>query len=312
MQMSKDDYHNHFAINDSIQKSQKIYTINSFVGFLTWRIGVLLLLLLTGGVFIWLLSLLFTKVLLRKAVHEEDTLSPKDYWRGAFSFIALPASLVLLLCYVFSFSYQMITHLPPDIYSMMDGYQIFSGFYISPWQITLGGIATAILFSVAFALRRVAILHRKQNAPKVLLWKRILGAIGSILFVIFWAASVSGKFPFPFRARAFSQAFNAIVFGTSNGYNNKMISTISAVIVIIGLLIYLYNTVRCWQELDDWKIAFQDFWHLLCGSALRWIALASVLYLLTLAIAIPVRAPLRGRAMLKVTHGDLAVLKMDR
>jgi len=311
VQIDKADYQTLFTLNDSVQNNQKQYMSSAFIGFLSWRIGVLLLQLLIGSVFIWLLSLLLTKVLLRQVVQDKVIFSAKDYWRGAISFVALPASLILLLCYAFSFGYQMITR-TPDIYDMMGGFQIFSDFHTSLWWITLGGIATAILFSIAFALRRVAALHRKSDAPKVLLWKKILGSIGSMLFVLCWAGFISGKFPLSLNSPSVSQVINAILFGTDTGSDSRMVFILSAAIVVIGLLIYLYNTVHCWQQVDDWRSAFHDFWHLLCGSALHWVALASVLYLLTLAIAIPVRAPLYRRAMIKVVQGDLAVLKMGR
>ncbi|MEO6908452.1 MAG: hypothetical protein ABI210_11235 [Abditibacteriaceae bacterium] len=308
LKMDKDDYTNNFALQNELNQSQAPYTLRAFTRYLLWRIGIVLLWLLTGGLLVWLVSSFCIKVLLQNEARENCVLLSKDYWRGAITFAALPISIVLLLCYAFSF-YHKIAGQTPDFYGVMENLQILSSSHISPWRLTNFGIATAILFSIAYALRRIAYLHREPDVPRILLWEHFIGTLGSLLFVTCWVTFASGNWPFPVDSQVLYQAINGLLFGTTNDYNSGTTFALAASGLIIGFVIYLFLTTYQWSKVGDRKAAFHDFWHLLSGSALRWLALASVLYLLTLAIAIPIRAPLRERAMQRANYGELSVLK---
>jgi|GEM_PF-4067823 len=266
------------AENDTIDTLQKPFLIPAFAGFLLWRIDVLLLWLLAGAAIIGIFAALASKVLLRN--EKRMAYNETDFWRGAVSFAALPASLILLVGYAVSF-YRECSQGKYDSYIGMVTIDFLANSQIAPSWMAFIGVMTPIIFGIAYCWHRAAKDHQHSGAPKVLLWKRILGVIGSLLFVISWAAM--------------AQWTNIVYF--------------AAIFVALGTFVFLCNRIVQMKRIDNIKSTFADFVHLLTQSSLRFVALASVLYLLTLAIAIPIRAPLHEREMTKAAQGEMVFYK---
>ena len=307
-----------------IGPEEKPYLADAFAGFMLWRAGVLLLLLLCGAAFTWLLTTASIKVLFRKKIQCSTNISAGEYWRGALSFAALPASLILIIGYGLSACLEIINQGRPLISDDIIGLYFLSDSSMTPWWLIIFGILTPAVFSLGYLLRRAAMKNQKAGTPKVLLWQRILSVIGSLVFVIFWAALAGGQWPFtfgyqpfggwPFDSKVFANLiYNFLGFADfSNSLGANLTSTLLIGVVVIGVIFSLFITARRWIKVDDKASAISDFYALLHGSALRWLALGSVLYLLTLAIAIPVRRPLQERELKKITQGETAVFKTGR
>lgn len=302
------DYKTNTNLSAQLRSKQKSHITSSFVGYLSWRISVLLLLLLIGGVITGLISLGTTKVLSRQDAAANSALQSKDFWPGALAFMALPASLGAFLCYAFALVYRALIQ-RPDSFSADYGVLNVSPYF--PWQVTFFGVATGILFSLGFALRRTAIRYLKPNAPGISLWQYLLGGVGSILFVLSWVMLANGRWPFLHEGdRGFADFLSSVLPGAPGGFSETVALQVSAAGLFIGLGIYLFNTIRQWRSIADAskKTARYDLARLLNGSALRWLALGSVLYLLTLVVAVPARAPLHEYVLSQVEHGEVASL----
>jgi hypothetical protein len=173
-------------------------------------------------------------------------------------------------------------------------------------------VATAVIFSISYCWHRAAKNPLYSGGRLVVLWKRVLGVLGSLFFVLFWAAMASGEFPVHIRTghRSFIDLFFITYFGVDSfTVHWKSIVYLSAVFVVLGIIVYLWNRIVQIKKMGNAKSTFADFVQLLSESSLRFIALGSVLYLLTLAIAILVRAPLHKREMIKATQGEMVFYK---
>ena len=306
--MALKDYQAEMAMvnNKTMDHLQKPFLLPAFTGFLLWRIGVLLLWLLTGAAIIGVIASLASKVLLQ-GDRKLTLYKEYDFWRGAVSFAALPASLILIAGYAFSLVWEL-NHRTYDSYADMIFFQFLSNNQTLPSWMAFIGVATPVIFSIAYCWHRAAKNHQRSGAPKVLLWKRVLGVVGSLFFVLFWAAMASGEFPVHIRTgrQSFIDLFFITYFGVDSfTVHWKSIVYLSAVFVVLGILIYLWNRIVQIKRRSNAKSTFADFVQLLSQSSLRFVALASVLYLLTLAIAIPIRAPLHKREMIKATQGEI-------
>lgn len=299
------DFKAEMASSPIIDREGKHYLAGAFAGFFLWRASVLLLLLLCGSLLTWLLTTTFLKVLFSKKIQNSSEIDEGEYWRGALSFAALPASLILIIGYALSVRLPLNYWNVPSLHILNDS-------SITPWWLTIFGILTPLIFGTGYLLNRVAMRNQKSGTSKILFWKRILGIAGSLLFVIFWATLAGGQWPFDFGS---SQASTDFIFGipnVSNNYGMVLTLKLGASGVIVGIIFYLFFLTRRWVKIDDKATAISDFYSLLYGSAIRWLALGSVLYLLMLAIAIPVRRPLQKEELKKVTQGETAIWKAGR
>lgn len=158
-------------------------------------------------------------------------------------------------------------------------------------------------------------MHRKTDAPKVLLWQQVLSVIGSIIFMIGWYALAFDRWPFYIGDRFLSHdgEFIAPFFDPRNFGLEQYTDAIGfgAAIVICGIALFLFGQYCAWRQTDDIKSTFTGFLHLMSGGALRWWALGSVLYLLTLCLALPARAPLENYTKMQIQKGEIAALEMQ-
>ena len=312
-EMAGTDYKDEMASDGIMERAEQPYLAPAFAGFLLWRADVLLLLLLCGTALTWLLTTAFIKVLFRKKIQRSTNINAGEYWRGALSFAALPVSLILIIGYGLSAYLEIINQRSPLLSDDIIGLYFLNDRLMTPWWLIIFGILTPAVFGLGYLLRRAAMKNQKAGTPKVLLWQRILGIIGSLFFVIFWAALAGGQWPFTFGYQPFggwpfdSQAFTNLFSGFpdfSNSFGANLTSTLLIGVIVTGVIFSLFITARRWINVGDKTSTISGFYSLLHGSALRWLALGSVLYLLMLAIAIPVRRPLQERELKKVTQGE--------
>lgn len=285
-----------------IKDAQKKYFPQAIAGSLLWRLDVLLLWLIAGAAIAGIIAAVASLVKGKNTNYREY-----DFWRGAISFCALPASLVLIVGYAFVIYHQSRQI---DFMESIINLRLFVDFGMSMMWLAVIGIATPILFGIAYCWKRAAEANSHQDTPKVLLWQRAVSIIGSILFVISWAVFATQKMPFPTGEKTFLDLFYTYVLGApeiANGEKLINLTHLSLFVIAAGILIYIATAaIRAFKN-KNIKSTFGDFVSLLANSSLRFVAITSVVYLLTLAIAIPIRAPLHALEIHKMEHGEMSL-----